>query len=337
MTRTLGLALTLAAALTAGCKKKSEPAPAAGSGSAAAGSGSAAAGSGSAAAGSGSAAAGSGSAVAPTPPAPPHVADGLATPESVLYDAANDRYLVANINGAPLDVDDNGFIAVLGPDGKAVAGKWIDGAAADVTLNAPKGMAIVGGTLWVADIDHVRKFDLATGKPAGEVKLDGAAFLNDVAAAPDGSIVVSDTGVDKTFASTGADAIYRIAADGKVTPVIKDKALGSPNGVHVTADGTIWVATFGSGELYAIDPAGAKQPGQKLPKGQLDGIVALPGGDLLVTSWEGSAVYRGKPGGEWKAIAENLKAPADLGYDSKRGWMLVPLFMDNGVHAAAVP
>jgi hypothetical protein len=101
MTRTLGLALTLAAALTAGCKKKSEPAPAAGSGSAAAGSGSAAAGSGSAAAGSGSAAAGSGSAVAPTPPAPPHVADGLATPESVLYDAANDRYLVANINGAP--------------------------------------------------------------------------------------------------------------------------------------------------------------------------------------------------------------------------------------------
>jgi DNA-binding beta-propeller fold protein YncE len=219
-----------------------------------------------------------------------------------------------------------------------VAGKWIDGAAADVTLNAPKGMAIVGGTLWVADIDHVRKFDLATGKPAGEVKLDGAAFLNDVAAAPDGSIVVSDTGVDKTFASTGADAIYRIAADGKVTPVIKDKALGSPNGVHVTADGTIWVATFGSGELYAIDPAGAKQPGQKLPKGQLDGIGRparrRPAGDVVGGAARSTG---GKPGGEWKAIAENLKAPADLGYDSKRGWMLVPLFTDNGVHAAAVP
>jgi hypothetical protein len=227
---------------------------------------------------------------------------------------------------------------VLGPDGKAVAGKWIDGAAADVTLNAPKGMAIVGGTLWVADIDHVRKFDLATGKPAGEVKLDGAAFLNDVAAAPDGSIVVSDTGVDKTFASTGADAIYRIAADGKVTPVIKDKALGSPNGVHVTLP----TARSGSRPSARASctrsiPPGPSSPARSCPRVSSTASSPCPAATLLVTSWEGSAVYRGKPGGEWKAIAENLKAPADLGYDSKRGWMLVPLFTDNGVHAAAVP
>lgn len=322
--------LAFSSLTVAACKKKAaEQPPATGSGSAAAGSGSAAAGSGSAAAGSGSAATGSGSAVAAADPAP--ITTGLATPESVLHDSAADRYLVANINGSPTDADDNGYIAVIAPDGSVANGKWIDGAAADVKLDAPKGMAISGGVLWVADLTVVRKFDPATGKPLGEVKVDGAVFLNDVAPTADGGVIVSDTSVNPKFEPTGNDAIYRIGKDDKVTTVVKDKALGAPNGVWVGADGTIWVVTFGTGEIFAIDPAGAKQPGQKLPKGQLDGVVALDGGDMLVSSWEGSAIYRGKPGGEWKAVVENVKAPADIGWDSKRGRLLLPLFMDNGV------
>jgi hypothetical protein len=70
---------------------------------------------------------------------------------------------------------------------------------------------------------------------------------------------------------------------------------------------------------------------QKLPKGQLDGIVILPGGDVLVSSWEGSAIYRGKPGGEWKAVVENVKSPADIGYDAKRHRVLIPIFQGNSV------
>ena len=50
---------------------------------------------------------------------------------------------------------------------------------------------------------------------------------------------------------------------------------------------------------------------------------------MLVSSWEGSAIYRGKPGGEWKAVVENVKAPADIGWDDKRGRVLIPLFMDS--------
>jgi hypothetical protein len=254
-----------------------------------------------------------------------------------LYDAANDRYLVANINGAPLDVDDNGFIAVLGPDGKAVAGKWIDGAAADVTLNAPKGMAIVGGTLWGRrhrSRPQVRSRDRQAGR-RGQARRRGVPERRRRRARRLDRRVRHWGRQDVRVDRRRRDLPDRRRRQGHAGD--QGQGPGQPQRRHVTADGTIWVATFGSGELYAIDPAGAKQPGQKLPKGQLDGIVALPGGDLLVTSWEGSAVYRGKPGGEWKAIAENLKAPADLGYDSKRGWMLVPLFMDNGVHAAAVP
>src|SRR5262245_722687 len=76
-----------------------------------------------------------------TPPGPKAVfhATGFQTPESVLYDDANDRYLVSNINGKPADADNNGYITVLGPDGKVVTEKWIEGGKNKVTLNAPKG------------------------------------------------------------------------------------------------------------------------------------------------------------------------------------------------------
>lgn len=257
--------------------------------------------------------------------------EGFSTPESVLYDAENDVYLVSNINGTPLDADDNGYITKVSPDGKITEAKWIDGSKDTVKLDAPKGMAIANGMLYVSDINVVRKFDMKTGEPKGEIKVEGATFLNDVANAPDGGIYVTDSGLNKDFAGTGTDAIYVIGKDDKIKPLIKDKALAAPNGVIGGDKGSIWVVTFGSGEIYAVDAKGKKAAGQKLPKGQNDGVVALDGGEFLVSSWEGSAIYRGKPGGEWKPVVENVKSPADIGYDSKRHRILIPVFQGNTV------
>jgi sugar lactone lactonase YvrE len=261
---------------------------------------------------------------------PLSLTEGLQTPESVLYDADADLYLVSNINGQPLDADDNGFISKVSPDGKITELKWIDGAKDNITLNAPKGTAIVGGILYVADIDTVRKFDAKTGEPKGEIKIPGATFLNDIAPDGAGGIYVSDSGLDAKFASTGTDAIWHIGKDDKAKALIKNKGLSAPNGLLADKD-TVWAVTFGSGEIYPIDAKGKKGKAEKLPKGQLDGIVALDGGDLLVSSWESSTVYRGKPGGEWKPVVENVKSPADIGYDSKRHMLLIPIFQGNTV------
>ena len=81
-------------------------------------------------------------------------------------------YLVANINGGPSDKDGNGFISRISPEGEVIALKWIDGAAESVTpftLNAPKGMALTGDRLFVADIDVVRVFDRERGDWLDEV------------------------------------------------------------------------------------------------------------------------------------------------------------------------
>lgn len=262
---------------------------------------------------------------------PLSISEGFATPESVLYDADSDLYLVSNINGEPTGVDDNGYITRISPDGTISDAKWIDGAKDDVKLDAPKGMAIADGVLYVADLTVVRQFDAKTGEPKGEIKIDGATFLNDVAAAPGGGVYVSDSGLDAKFAPTGTDAIYHIGKDGKVKTLIKDKTLGNPNGIAAGADGSVWVVTFGSGEIFQVDAKGKKVSPQKLPHGQLDGIVVLDGGEVLASSWSGSMVLRGKPGAEWKPAIENVKSPADIGWDEKRKRVLVPVFQGNTV------
>jgi sugar lactone lactonase YvrE len=277
-----------------------------------------------------------GDAAAPTPGwdgASPHTITeaGFATPESVLYHAEADVYLVSNINGSPFETDGNGFISRVSPDGKVTELKWIDGARDNVQLDAPKGMAISDGILWVADVTVVRQFDAATGESKGEVKVPGASFLNGVTADGAGGVYVTDTGLDDKFAPSGTNAISQISKDGKVRTLISDKALSGPNGIVAGEAGSLWTVTFGSGELIQIDAKGKRGKTEKLPKGQLDGIVALEGGELLVSSWEGEAVYRGTPGGEWKAVIEGVKSPADIGWDSKRRRVLIPGFQTNTV------
>jgi len=267
----------------------------------------------------------------PPPPTPPKdppivVRAGLEKPESVVHDAEADVYLVSNIAGKPLEKNGKGFISRVAPDGKVLELKWIA-----KKLDAPKGMALSGGKLYVADIDVVRIFDSKTGKPAGRVKIKGATFLNDVAAAADGSVYVSDTGLMQWgpyMEAKGNDAIYRLDGKKAVT-VIADKALGNPNGILVDGD-SLWVVNK-AGELSRLSADGKRTAAGTAPKGRLDGIVKTDAG-LLISSWEAEAVYLRRADGSFETVAEKLKAPADIGHDAKRGRVLVPLLTRNELH-----
>jgi hypothetical protein len=255
---------------------------------------------------------------------------GFQTPESVLYDADQDVYFVSNINGQPTAADDNGFISRVNPETLEITLKWIDGAKSDVTLNAPKGMAIVGDDLYVSDLTVVRRFDRKTGKPKGEVALPGSTFVNDAAA--DGStIYVTDSGLKagaKGFEPTGTDAVWKITGM-KPQKIASGSDLNRPNGITVV-DGKIWVVSFGANELYQIDK-GKKTNVTRLPSGSLDGLVHLSDGTFLISSWDGKAVYRGPATGPFIAAVEKVDSPADIGYDTKRYRLLVPHFMENVV------
>jgi hypothetical protein len=266
-------------------------------------------------------------------PAPIRLAAvGFATPESVLHDTGSDLYLVSNINGAPLDKDDNGFIARVSPEGRVTELKWIDGASDDVTLNAPKGMAIVAGTLYVADIDTIRLFDRTTGAAKGEVPVAGATFLNDVAPAPGGGVYFTDSGLKagaSGFEPSGSDAVYRLAADGSVKAILEGPDLEAPNGIAVDGD-RVLVVTFRGRELYAIE-GGKRQALATLPAGSLDGLARLPDGRWAVSSWQSKTVYAGPAEGPFAPILTDVQAPADIGVDAKRDRLLVPKFLDDEV------
>lgn len=271
------------------------------------------------------------SAACATPQARPiHLQDvGFQTPESVVHDTDHDVYLVSNIAGAPSEADGNGFISRVGPDGQIQNLKWIDGTANGVTLNAPKGLAIANGLVYVADIDTVRMFDVNTGDPKGAIELPGTTFLNDVAAGPDGTVYVSDSGFHPDFSRSGTDAIYAIDPARNVKTLSAGKELGAPNGLLVREDG-LWVVTFASGELYRLTADGKRDSLYQFPEGQLDGIVATQNGDLIVSSWKGSKLFR-RAGSDLQVAATQLDAPADIAVDAKRGRVLIPLFKDNAL------
>lgn len=257
---------------------------------------------------------------------------GFATPESVLYDEASDTYLVANINGSPLEADGNGFISRVSPDGTVTNLKWIDGTQDGIDLDSPKGMAIQGGVLYVADLTRVRMFDLASGAAKGSVDVPGSTFLNDMCDGPDGSVYVTDSGLkggEGGFVPSGTDAIYQIKADGSLTAIAKGDALGRPNGILAEAGG-VKVVTFGTGAFYTIDATGKREESPTPPKGALDGLIRLEDGRYVVSSWGGSAIYVLEDG-KFSVLAEDLDAPADIGFDSKRKRVLVPLFKQNKV------
>lgn len=267
------------------------------------------------------------------PPAPITVADvGLATPESVLHDEKADVYLVSNINGSPLEKDDNGFISRLSPAGEVLTLKWIDGASDAVTLNAPKGMAIVGNTLYVTDIDVVRMFDRTTGAPKGEIAVEGATFLNDLAPAIDGGVLLTDSGL-KGGASglepSGSAAVYHIMNDGVIETLLKAADLPGPNGIASDGD-RVLVVTFGADELFTIKD-GAREVLAHLPKGGLDGLALLPDGRWAISSWEGQAVYAGRLEGPFEPIVSNVESPADIGVDTGRSRLLIPRFNNDAV------
>jgi len=270
------------------------------------------------------------------------VVEGFLTPESVLHDPVQDIYFVSNINGGPTTKDNNGFISRVRPDGAVENLKFIEGGHGGVTLNAPKGLAIRGDTLWVADIDVVRSFDAKTGAPRDSVSLAGlgAVFLNDIAIAQTGALYITDTGIRfddvGNVLHPGPDRIFRIGSDRQVTVAVRGDTLGRPNGITLDSVGKRFIVVqFGGRSVLAW------KPGDKAPSviakgpGGFDGV-EIAGSRLLVSSWADSTVSSYETGQEVKVIT-GVPSPADIGYDAKRKRVLIPVFSGNRVEIWQLP
>jgi hypothetical protein len=262
----------------------------------------------------------------------------LQQPESARYDDELRVWFVSNINGNPLQKDNNGYIIRLDANGTPDTAKFIAGGKKGVTLNAPKGMVIVGDTLWVADIDVVRAFDRRSGAAIVTVNVPGAKFLNDVAADNEGALYLTDTGMapdPKTgMKHVGPDRIYQVAG-GKATVALESPQLQGPNGITwVPGDEEFVIVSFLAPSILAWEPGSKELRPLGTGPGQEDGIEPLPDGRLLITSWADSSLFVLKDGQATK-VASGIASPADIGINGKR--VAVPQLMENKIQFWELP
>jgi len=162
----------------------------------------------------------------------PNKISGLKTPESVVQ-AKDGRIFISEINGFGKDGD--GQITVVDQQGNPSV--FASG------LDDPKGLAIIGSNLYVADKTKIIKIT-ADGKQsvfvAPEAFTHVPQFLNDLEADLQGNLYVSDSG---DILGTGkGGAIYKIDTSGKVNLLIdgkQDERVMAPNGLLADDTGNV--------------------------------------------------------------------------------------------------
>jgi len=254
------------------------------------------------------------------------LSQGFVSPESVEWDSAAGLAYVSNMGADPMAADGDGYISTLGADGQMIAEKWATG------LNAPKGMAAVGGRLYTADLTDLVEIDTATGAVTNRYPAQGAVFLNDVTAAPDGRIFVSDTFGNSVWVFDGT----------AMSLFAQDPALMGANGLTVIGNALVvanlgdvsqgfdkitpgWVVQIDL-DSKAITPYGASDP-----SGVLDGVEPDGAGGILFTDNMGGRLMRQAPGGAAEVAAMLEPGAADMDFVPEQGLVLVPLTPTNTV------
>ena len=257
---------------------------------------------------------------------------GFREPESVRYDPDQDLYFVSNMFGLGSAKDGNGFISRVNAATLTDSTVLVKSGQNGAVLDAPKGMAIQGDTLWVADIDKLRGFDRHTGVPVGNIDFapQHAVLLNDVAVGGDGTIWVTDTGIIMNEAGaphTGPDRIFAVGPGHVITVAAQGPQLHWPNGVTWDAAQHRWlVVSFDpfAGEIASYRAGDSTRTVLRNGKGQLDGIEVLPSGAIMFSSWADSSIHV-LQGGQERQIIREVPVPADIGYDTKRNRVAIPL------------
>jgi hypothetical protein len=239
----------------------------------------------------------------------------LKTPESVCYDPSSGDLYVSNINGKPADKDGNGFISLLTIDGKITELEWVTG------LDAPKGMGIFNGILYVTDIDRVAAIDIKTKSIKKFYEFPEAIFLNDISIDINGAVYISDMSGNK---------IYRIFED-KAEPWLEDPEIKSPNGLFVEND----MLMIGCNKIVLAGIRDKKIYPFLDKTGGIDGLEGTGDGHYLFSDWMGH-VYLTDADKKIEKILdttpEGINA-ADIEFIPEKRLLLVPTFGDNRVVA----
>lgn len=239
----------------------------------------------------------------------------MKVPESVLYDAAGKVLYVSNIDGTePWGADGKGSVGKVGLDGKIIAVDWVSG------LDAPKGMGMYKGKLYVADMTNVVVIDMKGGTIIKKIAVDGAQGLNDISVDKKGVVYVTDSRGKKLFKLENEQ------------PSLVLENLQAPNGV-LAHNNDLYI--LDNGGLYKIEKDKSLTKLAEGMEGGTDGVENVGGKDFIVSCWAGSIWYVKGDGTKEHLLdtRQQQMNTADIGYDAKNKIVYVPTFWKNSVIA----
>jgi sugar lactone lactonase YvrE len=181
-------------------------------------------------------------------------------------------------------------------------------------------MAVYNHRLYVADIDTLVEIDLQRGVIIKSHHAPGAVFLNDVAAASDGSIYVSDSRINK---------IFRLKKD-RFTLWLEDSSFHRINGLYAEKK----YLYAGSSLIQRIHRASKKITVMDTDCGGIDGLEKDKKGNFIFSNWAGLICY--SHNGNHSCLLDLRREKintADITFVKQSNLLLVPTFLDNRVIA----
>ncbi len=237
---------------------------------------------------------------------------GLKMPESVLQ-AKDGNIYVSEIGEFGKDGD--GQISKIDKKGNVTV--FATG------MDDPKGLAMIGDKLYVADKNRVIEI-----KQDGTWQVYGAqmafpstpVFLNDLVADKMGNLYVSDSGTLKD-----GGQIYKIAKDGTITIVVdsKNPDILAPNGLLMDGSSNLLEIDFESGILYRVNISTGATSKVAEGFGGGDGLVRTKSGKIFISDWKNGKIYEAVAG-HARLIKEGYKASADITLMQDGKTLMVP-------------
>lgn len=254
---------------------------------------------------------------------------GFHHPESVIQ-SGNNLY-VSDIGAGmePAAKDGDGYIGKIDlSTGKLVDAHFLP---AEGTLNAPKGMAIDGNTLYVADVDRIVAFDVVSRRRTAEIVIAGTGFLNDLA-----------LGKGKLYASaTDNGKIYAVNLKTHAYAALPVDSIRGANGLYFDAlTQHLYCVSIGNwnhpdGRVYAIDVRKGTMEKLGNYQGLLDGV-ALVGNTLYFSDWgkdqkNGILLAMDLTTHSVRVLHTGIAGPADFAVSRDGRWFIIPEMLEGKI------
>ncbi len=232
-------------------------------------------------------------------------------PESVEYDYANSRWLIANTSSHQvLARDMSGVLTVF----------------TTLSGSGPYGIEIVGDTLYCCNGASIKGFLLSNASQVFNVNL-GATFLNGLTHDNSGNLIATDF---------SAKAIYKVNISTQQVTPIATSMNSTPNGIIFDAANNrcVYVNWGSNAPVKAIDlSTNALSTLTTTTLGSCDGIARDGQGNYYVSCWSGQKVVKfdSSFSSQPVDVVTGLNNPADIFYNTQSDTLAIPNAGNNTV------